>query len=133
MNIVPAIIPLMNCAIVVKHARSPIFDQSGRMLSSRKFVRISEIKNVNTIHDIFSWNASSDTFQEDLSNSFLLKKIAKSLNISMERLMRELENRKKMLLSLVEQNIRDYHSLNDALSKYYHDLQLRSEKFSEKF
>ena len=133
MNIVPAIIPLMNCAIVVKHVRSPIFVQSGKPLSSRKFVRVSEIKNVNTIHDIFSWNASSDTFQENLPNSFLLKKIAKNLNISMKRVMRELENRKKMLLSMVEQNIRDYHSLNDALSKYYHNLQFQSEKFSEKF
>jgi hypothetical protein len=46
----------------------------------------------------------------------------------MERLIHELENRKEMLLSLAEQNIRDYHSLNDALSKYYHSLQFQSEK-----
>jgi flagellar protein FlaI len=128
MDIVPAIIPLMNCAIVVKHVRQPIFDQPGKQLSSRKFIRVSEIKNANTIHDIFSWNTSSDTFQEDFSNSFLLKKIAKNFNLSMERLIHELENRKEMLLSLAEQNIRDYHSLNDALSKYYHSLQFQSEK-----
>jgi len=128
MNIVPAIIPLMNCAIVVKHVRQPIFDQPGKQLSSRKFIRVSEIKNANTIHDIFRWNTSSDTFKEDFSNSFLLKKIAKNFNLSMERLIHELENRKEMLLSLAEQNIRDYHSLNDALSKYYHSLQFQSEK-----
>jgi flagellar protein FlaI len=132
MNIVPPIIPLMNCAIVVKHVRSPIFDQSGKLLSSRKFVRVSEIKDVNTIHDIFGWNPSSDTFQENLENSFLLKKIAKNLNISMKKLMDELENRKKMLMTLVEQNIRDYHSLNDTLNKYYHISQFQPEKFSEK-
>lgn len=133
MNIVPAIIPLMNCTIVVKHVRQPIFDQSGKLLSSRKFVRVSEIKDVNTIHDIFTWDSSADAFQENLANSFLLKKIAKNLNISMEMLMEELENRKKMLLSMVEQNIRDYRSLNNALSKYYHRLQFRSEMVSKKF
>jgi len=120
MNIPPTIIPLMNCAIVVKHVRQPTFDHSGKQLSSRKFIRVSEIKDTNTIHDIFTWDPSSDTFQQDFSNSFLLEKMARSLNMSMEKLMRELEHRKEVLLSMVEQNIRDYRSLNNYLSKYYH-------------
>jgi len=132
MNIPPSIIPLMNCAIVVKQVRSPILEHSRRQASSRKFIRVSEIKNVNTIHDVFVWDSSSDTFQEDLPNSFLLKKIARSLNVSTDRLMQELEHRKKVLVSMVEQNIRDYRSLNDYLSKYYYSPRFRSEKISEK-
>jgi len=131
MNIPPPIIPLMNCAIAVKHVRPPIFDQSEKRLSSRKFIRVSEIKNANTIHDVFIWDPSSDTFQEDLSNSFLLKNLARSLNVSMERLMRELEHRKSVLLAMVEHNIRDYRSLNSYLSKYYHSPGSQSEKLSE--
>ena len=131
MNIPPAIIPLMNCAIVVKRVRPPIFDHAGKQLSSRKFISVSEIKDLNTIHDVFAWDPSSDTFQENLSNSFLLKKIATSLNVSMERLMHELEHRKKVLLSMVEHNIRDYRSLNSYLSKYYHSPSSQSEKISE--
>jgi len=131
MNIPPAIIPLMNCAIVVKHVRQPIFDQSGKRLSSRKFIRVSEIKNANTIHDIFAWDPSSDTFEENLSNSFLLKNIARSLNVSTGRLMQDFEHRKKVLLSMVEQNIRDYRSLNNYLSRYYRNPSSRSEKLSE--
>jgi flagellar protein FlaI len=131
MNIPPAIIPLMNCAIVVKHVRPPVFDQSsGKRLSSRKFIRVSEIKNADTIHDIFAWDPSTDTFQENLSNSFLLKNIARSLSVSMERLTRELEHRKEVLLWMAEQNIRDYRSLNNYLSKYYHSLPSLYEKFS---
>jgi len=131
MNIPPAIIPLMNCAIVVKHVRPPIFDQSGKRLSSRKFIHVAEIKNANTIHDIFTWDPSTDTFQEDLSNSFLLKNIARSLSVSMDRLMQELEHRKEVLLRMTEQNIRDYRSLNNYLSKYYHSPPSQYEKFSE--
>ncbi len=131
MNIPSAIIPLMNCAIVVKHVRAPIFEKSGKKLSSRKFIRVSEIKNADTIHDVFSWDSSTDTFLEDLSNSFLLKNIARSLTVSTERLMSELEHRRQVLLSMAERNIRDYHSLNSYLSKYYHSLPSPYEKFSE--
>jgi len=131
MNIPPAIIPLMNCAIVVKHVRPPVFDQSsGRRLSSRKFIRVAEIKNADTIHDIFNWDPSTDTFQENLSNSFLLKNITRSLSVSMERLKRELEHRREVLLWMAEQNIRDYRSLNNYLSKYYHSPPTLYEKFS---
>jgi len=132
MNIPASIIPLMNCAIVVKHVRSPIFDPTGKRLSSRKFIRVSEIRNANTIHDVFTWDPSTDTFQEDLSNSFLLKNIAGDLNISMERLTRELEHRREVLLWMTEQNIRDYRSLNNYLSKYYHSPPSQIEKFSGK-
>ena len=131
MNIPPAIMSLMNCTIVVKHVRSPIFDRSRKRLSSRKFIRVSEIKNANTIHDIFVWDQSSDTFQETLSNSFLLKKIGRNLNVSMERLMNELERRKEVLLSMVEQNIRDYRSFNNTLNKYYYSSSFQPEKISK--
>ena len=130
MNIPPAIMSLMNCTIMVKHVRPPIFDQSGKRLSSRKFIRVSEIKNANTIHDIFIWDPSSDTFQENLSNSFLLKKIGRNLNVSMERLRNELERRKEVLLSMAEQNIRDYRSFNNTLNKYYYSSSFQPERIS---
>jgi flagellar protein FlaI len=131
MNIPAAIMSLMNCTIVVKHVRQPFFDQSRKRMSSRKFIRVSEIKNASTIHDVFVWDPSSDTFQENLSNSFLLKKIGRSLNVSTKRLMNELERRKEVLLSMVEQNIRDYHSFNNSLSKYYRNYGSQPKNFSE--
>jgi len=129
MNIHSSIVPLMNCVIVVKHVRAPIFAESGRKLSSRKFVRISEIKGVDNIHDVFTWNASTDTFQEDLSNSFLLDKIAKNLDLPPERLLQELKKRQKILLGMTERNIRDYRNVNNALSKYYHSPRLLDKEF----
>jgi len=129
MNIPSSIAPLMNCVIVVKHVRAPIFAESGRKLSSRKFVRISEIRDVNSIHDVFTWNASTDTFQEDLANSFLLDKMAKNLDLPSEKLLRELEKREKILLGMAERNIRDYRSVNNALSKYYHNPRLLYKDF----
>jgi len=121
MNIPSSIIPLMNCAIIVKHVRTPIFLSGEKRLSSRKFIRVAEIKNANSIKDTFTWSASTDTFQEDLSNSYLVAKIARNLDISIEQVLDDLEQRKKTLLNMVEHNIRDHRSVNVVLSKYYYN------------
>jgi hypothetical protein len=129
MSIPPSIIPLMNCVINVKHVRTPVFLESGRRLSSRKFVSISEIKDANNFQEVFSWNPSTDTFQEKLSESYLLRKMAASLDIPIERLLDELEYRKRVLVHMVEHNIRDYRSVNKVLSKYYNNPQLFQKEF----
>jgi flagellar protein FlaI len=125
MNIPSSIIPLMNCAIIVKHVRSPIFLSGEKRLSSRKFIRVAEIKDANSIRDVFTWSASNDAFQKNFDGSYLVAKIAKDLDVSVEQVLDDLEQRKKMLLDMAEHNIRDYRSVNDALSKYYFNLRGR--------
>jgi len=132
MNIPSSIIPLMNCVINVKHVRTPVFLEPGKRLSSRKFISISEIKDANTFQEVFSWNPSTDTFQENLAESYLLKKMSSSLDIPMEKLLDELEYRKRVLMHMVEHGIRDYRSVNKVLSKYYNNPQLFQKEFLEK-
>jgi flagellar protein FlaI len=132
MNIPTSIISLMNCVINVKHVRTPVFLESGKRLSSRKFVSISEIKDAGSFHEVFSWNASTDTFQENLSGSHLLKKMSQSLDIPMEKLIDEIEYRKRVLLHMVERGVRDYRSVNNVLSKYYNNPQLFQKEFLDK-
>src|SRR3990170_3961380 len=121
MNIPSSIISMMNSVIVVRRVRTPIFLESGRRLSSRKFVQVSEVKDANQIVDVFSWNATSDIFQERLEESILFKRLARKMDIPFERLLSEFEYRKKVLQNMVEHNVRDHRSVNKVLSKYYHD------------
>jgi flagellar protein FlaI len=132
MNIPSSIIPLMNCVINVKHVRTPVFLESGKRLSSRKFTNIAEVRDASTLQEVFTWNASTDTFQENLAESYLLKKMATSLDIPVEKLVDELEYRKRVLLYMVERGIRDYRSVNNILSKYYNNPQLFQKEFLEK-
>jgi len=132
MNIPSSIIPLMNCVITVKHVRTPVFLETGIRLSSRKIIDISEIKSADNIQEVFSWNPSTDIFQGNLSESYLLEKIASSLDVPIERLLDELEYRKRVLMHMVEHNIRDYRSVNKVLSKYYNNPQLFKREFLEK-
>jgi flagellar protein FlaI len=122
----------MNCVINVKHVRTPVFMESGKRLSSRKFTSISEVRDANTLQSVFEWNASTDTFQEKLDQSYLLKKIGTALDIPVSKLVDELEYRKRVLMYMVEHGIRDYKSVNAILSKYYNNPKLFQKDFMTK-
>jgi flagellar protein FlaI len=121
MNIPASIITLMNCVIVVRQVHTPVILECGKKLSSRKFVEVSEIQGADSIINVFNWNPSSDIFQEKLTESILLKRLAKKLDSPLDRLMNEFESRKQLLQNMVENNIRDHRSVNKILSKYYND------------
>jgi flagellar protein FlaI len=116
MNIPLGILPLMNCVIVVKQVKSPGFVPLERKVSTRKFVKISEIDSSGAIHNVFEWNLSNDVFQQTLNDSFLLSKIAKNLDVPLSLVMQELERRKQILLEMVNKNLRDFRSVHNALS-----------------
>jgi flagellar protein FlaI len=133
MNIPPSIIPLMNCTIVVKHVRTPIFlEETGKRLSSRKFISVKEIRSADSINEVSSWNPTSDIFQDNMAKSYLLQKIAKNLDIPIERLLAELEHRKKVLLEMLEHNVRNYIEVNNVLNKYYHNPRTMPEDLAKK-
>ncbi len=129
MNIPTSIISLMNCVINVRHVRTPVFLESGRRLSSRKFISISEIKEGGAFQEIFGWNPSTDTFQENIGDSYLLRRLAANIDVPVERLISELDYRKQVLTYLAEHGIRDYKSVNRVLSKYYNNPQTFQQEF----
>ena len=59
-----------------------------------------------------------DTFQDELENSYLLSRIARDLDVPLEKVYEELENRKQLLLAMVERGIRDFRSVSVVLSRY---------------
>jgi archaeal flagellar protein FlaI len=116
MNIPQGILSLMNCVIVVKQVKTPGFVMSEKKISTRKFVRISEIDSIGAIYDVFTWNPSEDVFVNDFDKSCLLSKIAKNLDVPLVVVKQELERRKQILLKMVENNLRDFRSVHKALS-----------------
>jgi flagellar protein FlaI len=116
MNIPQNILSLMNCVIVVKQVNTSSINPQERKISSRKFVSVDEIDNIGVPHDVFNWNPSSDTFQQNLDHSYLLAKIAKNLDAPISIVQQEFERRKQILLKMVEQNLRDFRSVHKALN-----------------
>ena len=121
MNIPDSIITLMNCVIVVRHIPTLNNSKRKRRISSRRFVQVSEVRDSGSVVDIFNWNTSSEFFMEQIEKSIMFGRIARKLGVSMENILDELEIRKKILSDMAEHNIRDYRSVNNVLSKYYHN------------
>lgn len=133
MNIPPSILPLMNCMIIVKRVKTPTFvEDHTRKFATRKFVRLAEVKDADTIQDAFRWNPSMDSFQDNLEESYLLSKIARDLDIPIKMIYEELEKRKQLLLSMVETGIRDFKSVSIVLSRYNKDPNRVLEEFLKK-
>lgn len=131
MNIPRGIISLMNCVIVVKQVKAPSFVSSDRKASSRKFVRVSEMNPSGAIHDVFMWNPSVDAFQQDLDQSYLLDKIAKSLDVPLSVVIQELERRKQILLKMIAKNLRDFRSVHKALNSSINEADLADKELGK--
>ncbi|UCH57338.1 MAG: type II/IV secretion system ATPase subunit [Candidatus Bathyarchaeota archaeon] len=121
MNIPPSILPLMNCLIVIKHVKAPVFTEGEKLASSRKFVHVAEVRQSGETNDISEWNPGTDTFTESFEGSHLLKQMALGLDLSVDYLLKELERRRDVLLWMANMNIRDNRSVNEILTKYYNN------------
>lgn len=116
MDIPPAYVSLMNCALVVKRIKEKATGQGAR-----RAMTISEIINVNSSHAAFSWNPRTDSFDSNLNDSVLLKKIADSTGRDLQEVLEEYEKRKHILKWMFEHNIRDYKKVGEVIGKYYRD------------
>jgi hypothetical protein len=121
----------MNCVIVVKQVKAPSFVSLERKASSRKFVRVSEMDPSGAIHDVFMWNPSVDTFQQDLDQSYLLDKIAKGLDVPLSVVIQELERRKQILLKMIAKNLRDFRSVHKALNSSINEADLADKELGK--
>jgi archaeal flagellar protein FlaI len=116
MNISAGILSLMNCVIVVKQVNTSDINLHERKKIARKFVAISEIDSSGQPREVFNWNPSTDTFKKDVEKSYLLAKIAKNLDAPLSVVMQEYERRKQILITMAEQNTRDFRSVHKALN-----------------
>src|SRR5713226_1435351 len=115
MDIPPAYVSLMNCALVVKRVK----ESSGQ--SSRRVVTTSEIVSASSSHNAFTWSPKGDHFAADLQESVLFKRITESTGREFDEILEEYRKRIEILKWMAEQDIRDYKKVSDIIGKYYRD------------
>ena len=116
MDIPPAYVSLMNCALVVKRVR-----ESSTGQSSRRVIVVSEIVSSSSFHNAFSWSPRGDHFVDDLRESVLFKRIAESSGKELGEVLEEYRKRLSILKWMLEQDIRDYKKVSDIIGKHYRD------------
>lgn len=120
MNIPPAYLPLMNCAITVKRVVPKAIVTSGGVVSgTRRVLAVSEILSESKLNNVFTWDSSSDGFKGDVRNSVLLQKIGRDTGLNMDEIAEEFQKRVLVLQWMIEQNIRDYKSVSSIVRAYY--------------
>jgi flagellar protein FlaI len=116
MDIPPAYLSLMNCAIVIRRVKEK---ETGQ--SSRKAVSIQEIKSAESFNTVFGWNVKTNDFDGEIKTSIMLQRIAQQTGISMDGVLSEYERRKKVLKWLTDNGIRSYKQVAEVIGKYYRD------------
>src|SRR5579885_56534 len=116
MDIPPAYISLMNCAVVIKRVKE---NSTGQ--SSRRAITVSEIASSESSHAAFSWNPKTDYFDDDLKESILFKRMAEATGRDLREIMAEYQKRISILKWMLENDIRNYKKVAEIVGKYYRD------------
>lgn len=116
MNIPPAYLSLMNCALVIKRVKDKT---TGK--SMRRAISIEEISNDTSPHSVITWNPKSDYFEHSLDASKNLKKISDHTGEDLEDVIKEHHKRTKILKWMSSNNIREHKSVTEMIRKYYND------------
>ncbi len=114
----PTLIETLDIVVVMVHAK-----EKGK--SARRVKEVNEIESVDpktgTPHTIkvFDWNPSTDTFSENLEESYLLKKMAFDKGVTYEEIVKELKTRAKILEWMRKFGVTDFDEVGKLINLYY--------------
>lgn len=116
----PTLVETLDLLVVMVHAKE-------KTKSSRRTKEIVEVETIDpnsgkaVTVKAFSWLPSSDTFDENIGKSQLLRKISFEKGISYENLMKDFENRKRILEWMLIHDIKDFREVGEIINLFYKD------------
>ena len=117
MNVAKVYIPLMNSALHVQRVELP--KPKNGLNFGRRVRTIWEIEDYDQYREVAVWNPRTDVFETWFEDSYLLDKIASIGGRSKQDLLKELDNRTRLLKDMVENNVRDQKEVADQILSYY--------------
>ncbi|HSB49760.1 MAG TPA: ATPase, T2SS/T4P/T4SS family, partial [Nitrosopumilaceae archaeon] len=123
MDIPPAYLPLMNCAIVIRRIKDSATGQSAR-----RAITLEEIKSATQSNTVFRWDPRTDYFESNIQQSVLLQRIAEQTGQTFEDVLNEYEKRIKILRYMQETDIRDFKEVGRIIGRYYREPKILMEK-----
>jgi flagellar protein FlaI len=125
MNIAPAYIPLMNTVLSVQRVH---LKKDGETKAFRRVIEVNEVANYEDYRKMFKWEPSKDDYSFSVDDSVMLPFIGERTGLSNKVLKDEIEQRRKVLHWMREQNIRSYRDVAAIIAEYY----ARPDEFSVK-
>jgi len=114
----PSLLSGLDIVIVMSFAKEK-GKAARRVKEIEEIEKVDESGNVKTVLT-YKWESAKDAF-EKVEESVKLKKIASSIGIPYEEVLKEIERRKKFLRWLFNQGIKDYAEVTKYINEYYKD------------
>ncbi|UCC91526.1 MAG: type II/IV secretion system ATPase subunit [Candidatus Aenigmatarchaeota archaeon] len=114
----PTLIETLDLIVMMVHARE-------RGKSARRVKEIDEIESIDpktgTPHSltVFNWSPSTDTFSENLEESYLLKKMAFERGVTYDDIIKELKMRAKILEWMRKFGVTNFDEVGKLINLYY--------------
>ncbi|MCW3985839.1 MAG: type II/IV secretion system ATPase subunit [Candidatus Bathyarchaeota archaeon] len=125
MNIAPAYIPLLNIVLSIQRVHLEV---EGETKAFRRVMEISEVANYEDYRRIFKWQPTKDDYISSFDDSVMLPYMSERTDMDRKDLEKEIEQRRKVLHWMREQNIRSYKDVAAIIAEYY----ARPEEFYKK-
>jgi flagellar protein FlaI len=88
----------------------------------RRITEIAEVSGVlkgkSSVKTIYKWHAGKDKLMRTKNSIIYLDKIAELTGLSKKQIMKEWQNREKVLKELVKKKVRTMNDVADAMNKY---------------
>jgi len=89
-----------------------------RIQSIYEVIGFDREKKIPLVNELYKWNAMTDKYQK-INKSIVIEKISTQYGIPKRHLLKELENRSKVLDWMVENKIDDYIDVSKVIKLYY--------------
>ena len=116
MNIAPAYIPLMNIVLSIQRVH---IKRDNETKAFRRVMEINEVANYEDYRRIFKWQPTDDNYISSFADGVLIPYISERTGLSPKDLEGEIEQRRKVLHWMREQNIRSYKEVAAIIAEYY--------------
>jgi flagellar protein FlaI len=116
MNIAPAYIPLMNIVLSVQRVH---IKRDNETKAFRRVMEINEVANYEDYRRIFKWQPTDDNYISSFADGVLLPYVSERTGQSRKDLEGEIEQRRRVLHWMREQNIRSYKEVAAIIAEYY--------------
>ncbi len=132
MNVAEVYVPLMNVAVYVAQVELPKMRVGDVYAVGRRVRDVWEIEDYGRYSHLSSWSATKDSYTSNFDRSSLLEQISEKRGIKKRDLLKEIENRKRLINKMVRGNIVDYERVTRLITDYYTSKKSKQSPIKEK-
>ncbi|MCK4474555.1 type II/IV secretion system ATPase subunit [Candidatus Bathyarchaeota archaeon] len=116
MDIAPAYMSLMNVVLSIQRVH---LQKGGEKKAYRRVITVNEVADYEDYRSVFKWHPTKDRYLPTFNQSIMLPSISERADVSVNKLLAEIDRRKEVLHWMRERNVRSYKDVAAIIAEYY--------------